>query len=108
MSDKPTMADMVYGLRDMAATSQANGETEWAGNLNLAADTLQAMTKAALGIWHSKGCTCCEDTDKMETHEKSLAVLIGAEKYSDDSGYDLYTPARKILGLPPLKEQDNE
>lgn len=51
---------------------------------------VEAIKEHAVGVWCSKGCTCCEDTERMEFHEAELAKLLDIPAYDDESGYQFY------------------
>ena len=48
---------------------------------------LSELRQAVAKYMYSEGCSCCRSDNHNENGER-LAVLLGVEKYNDDSGYD--------------------
>ncbi len=46
---------------------------------------------------YSEGCSCCESAEDHEAALDRIAKLLGYERYSDDSGWDVtaHSPIRK-------------
>jgi hypothetical protein len=64
----------------------------------------EALEKAAMQQFLSRGCGCCVDYYKRERNDKKLGKAIGAKPYGDASGYDIYSIAYKVLGIPDPSE----
>ncbi len=50
----------------------------------------------------SEGCSCCENVDTHEQHEKRIAELLNVPMYDDNSGYDFY----QFNTAPPQLNKD--
>lgn len=64
----------------------------------------EALEKAAMRSFLARGCGCCTDYDEECAADKDLGLAVGAEPYSDASGYDVYSVAYKVLGRPDPTE----
>lgn len=48
------------------------------------------LRKALANYISSEGCSCCQDREAHEKHEKALAKLLDVEKYDDGSGHNFF------------------
>ena len=65
-----------------------------------------ALAKAACRTFLARGCGCCADYDERDESDKELGIALGAKPYDDESGYDIYTVAYKLLDRPDPSERE--
>lgn len=47
------------------------------------------LTRRAFAFYQrSEGCACCRDSEGHDKAEKDLGLLLEAERYDDDSGFN--------------------
>jgi hypothetical protein len=51
-------------------------------------ETIAKLREAVANYMQSEGCSCCQDIEEHEKHEKVLAELLDVPPYSDGSGYN--------------------
>jgi hypothetical protein len=65
---------------------------------------LEAVRTAVADYMHSKGCSCCRDTEAHEEHEAKLAQLLEVPPYEDGSGYNFaqFRTEKRAMAERPL------
>ena len=72
--------------------------------LNTLLARYKRLKKAALRCFLAEGCGCCCDyAERIEAHA-DLGKAVGADPFPDNSGYNVWSVAYKILGRPDPSE----
>jgi len=77
---------------------QSNRRVSAIAELNRLLGKYSELKKAALRNFLSKGCGCCANVEEQEKAYNDLAKAVGADRYEDNSGWDLYSIAYEALG----------
>lgn len=100
MQPRNKSSKYVNGEQGTAMRPNSSRLVSAVGELNRVSARYEALEKAAMRVFLARGCGCCVDHDEQSEADAELGQAVGADQYADNSGYDLYKVAYRVLGRP--------